>query len=118
MRKAAALLVTILIFAICMGSAFRSTAKEQDHVQWLYDRIKEAKSITAGMSRADLLKVFDRESGPQVSPARTYVLKSCFLIKVDVEFDISASRPRESIPDKDLKIKTISEPYLGYVVLD
>jgi hypothetical protein len=118
MRKAAALLISILICATCMAGAFHHTGKEQTHEQWLADRIKEAKSVTVGMSRADLLKVFDRGGGFQVIPAETYVLRSCLLIKVNVNFDMSATDRHEPIPDKDLKIKTISEPYLGYVVLD
>jgi hypothetical protein len=117
MRRVAVSLIFILISAVCMGSVF-SQKKEQTHLEWLSERITEAKSVKAGMSRADLLKVFDRESGFQVIPAEAYVLKSCFLIKVNVKFDLPALSSSQSIPDKDLKIKSISEPYLGYVVLD
>jgi hypothetical protein len=118
MRKVAALLVSILLCALCIGSTAHSTVKEQTHEEWLADRIKEVKSITVGMSRADLLKVFDREGGLQIIPAETYVLKSCLLIKVNVKFDPTLPASSQPVQDKDLKIETISEPYLGYVVLD
>ena len=118
MRKVAALLISILICALCLGSTARSTGKEQTHEEWLADRIKEAKSVTVGMSRADLLKVFDEEGGFQTIPAETYVLKSCLLIKVHVKFNPASPGSSQPVPDKDLKIKTVSEPYLGYKVLD
>lgn len=118
MRKVAPLSVSILICFLCLGSATRSKGQEQTHEAWLADRIKEAKSVTVGMSRADLLRVFDSEGGLQTIPAETYVLKSCLLIKVNVKFDPVSHGSSHPVPDRDLKIKTISEPYLGYIVLD
>ncbi len=89
------------------------TQEEAKHYTWLAERLKEAYSIRVGMTRADLLKVFEPDGGLNRIPPVRHVLRSCPLIKVDVQFDISremylAHRPA----DTELKITAISKPYL------
>jgi hypothetical protein len=88
------------------------TEEEGKHYAWLRDRVTEAYSVQAGMSRADLLRVFEPDGGLQRIPPRRYILRECDLIKVDVQFafpeGISSSNPP---PDNELVISSISKPY-------
>jgi hypothetical protein len=106
------------MFTVCVAGSLHSSKLEQTHREWLLDRIKEAKSVTAGMSRADLLKVFEEDGGLNTIPARRYVLRSCPYIKVDVEFNVKPRSYTRDMPDQNLKIQNISEPYLGYMITD
>lgn len=63
------------------------------------------------MTRSDLLNVFTTEGGLSTRTHRTYVLKQCGIIKVDVEFSISGSEAED-------KIRQISKPYLNYAITD
>ncbi len=77
--------------------------KEQPPEEWFVDRIKEAKSVQVGMTRSQLLKVFEAEEEADILPPKHaksegFGLKSCPHIEVRVDFQ------------KD-KITSISEPY-------
>jgi hypothetical protein len=116
------------------GSQQRVTVISQEeakHLDWLVARIGEALSIKAGMSRADLLKVFEVEGGLQRFPPERYCLRSCVYIKVRVTFRLPKTIPPQShvepgkraellksFPDTDWIIETISEPCLGYYIAD
>ena len=93
------------------------TANDQAHQQWLEERYKEAISIKPGMSRADLIKLFDEDGGIQMITATRYVLKSCRLIQIEVKFNAYGADFR-SIPAKDLKIMEVSRPFLQPMALD
>jgi hypothetical protein len=58
------------------------------------------------------MEIFTTEGGLYTREQRTFVLKECRYIKVNVVF--SPSRYEEA----DDRIVTISEPYLGYGVMD
>ena len=73
--------------------------------------------MVPGMTRADLDKLFDPEGGLQTT-TRSYFLKSCNLIHVEVKFDEASGAAFKAMPDKDAKIVEVSRPYLGRVVLD
>ncbi len=118
MQKLALLFVCLLIFTVSVAGSLHHSKLEQTHTEWLLDRIKEAKSVTTGMSRADLLKVFEEDGGLNTIPVRRYVLRSCPYIKVDVEFNVKPRLYTRDRPDQNLKIKNISEPYLGYMITD
>jgi len=117
--------VLVFILVVVSGSAHakESVTKmdDNDHHKWILERLKEAKSIKPGMSRAQLLKVFDVEAGLQAMLPTRYILKSCPEIHVEVTFDTAgkqmpAKRPVGS--DVDLTILTVSKLYLDYVVVD
>ena len=91
---------------------------DQAHQQWLDDRYMEATSIKEGMSRADLLKLFEQEGGLQTIPASRYVLKRCRMIKVNVKFDTKYGVEYKPVPDEDLKIREVSKPYLERMIID
>jgi hypothetical protein len=88
--------------------------REQAHKLWLTQRYAEAISIEPGMSRADLLRVFDEDGGLQRIPATRYLLKSCRMIKIEVEFETEYDQGDKEKPDEELKITKVSQPYLEY----
>jgi hypothetical protein len=121
-----------LLFGAGVGSAslVAGSARAQSHggirteedsrlYHWLLDRMLEAQSIKVGVSRADLLRVFMPDGGWQRIPAAAYVLRSCDLIKVDVEFRFpERASPRNPPPDAELTILKISRPYLDLMTTD
>ena len=81
------------------------------HTQWVNNVLVWIATIKPGMTRSDLLRVFTTEGGLSTRTHRTYVLKQCPTIKVDVEFSISRN-------EADDKITQISKTYLDYGVYD
>lgn len=81
------------------------------HSQWVGNVLAWIATIKPGMTRSDLLRVFTTEGGLSTRTHRTYVLKQCRTIKVDVEFSISGSEGED-------KITQISKPYLDYGIYD
>ena len=90
----------------------------QNPQRWLEERYKEATSMRAGMSRAELMRVFEEDGGLQRIPAGRYVLRSCRMIKVEVEFDVENGQAYEGVPEEELKIRSVSKPYLEYMHTD
>lgn len=141
------LLIVCSIFAMSVFNSFHPAQSEQSHRQWLEERYKEAASIKEGMTRADLLKLFAMDGGLQRMLPDRYILKSCSMIKVDVEFDVpedtksiivpedlrfgrespasdekgkpsSSKKGYQFVPNEKLKIKTISKPYFELAYMD
>lgn len=110
------------------------TDEEAKHYKWLIARLTEVYSIKVGMTRADLLKIFEPDGGLQRFLPRTYVLHSCSLIKVSVEFELpKGMSERDFLHSKDLqdlamgrtlpidsqiKITAVSKPYLEPMTMD
>jgi hypothetical protein len=114
------LVIGVLFFSIgtfTVGSSTRHEARQNPR-EWLEERYKEATSVRAGMSRAELMRVFEEDGGLQRIPASRYVLRSCRMIKVEVEFDVKYGQAYKEKPDAQLKIKAISKPYLEYMDTD
>lgn len=89
--------------------------------KWLLALMNDCESIKPGMSRSTLLKTFAEDGGLQSIPATRYVNKKCPLVKIDVTFDtagktIPTKRPIGS--DADLAIKTVSRPYVDFIICD
>ena len=57
-----------------------------EHTQWVASVLRWTYDIRPGMTRNDMLRVFTTEGGLSTGTRRTYVLKGCPYIKVDVEF--------------------------------
>ena len=118
----AALLFLLLLTAAPLSA--QSPQRQQEQTKWIADSLIEIKTIKVGMTRADLLKVFTTEGGLSTGLNRTYVYRKCPYIKVDVEFEPVGRPARDakgrvtlSEADEDV-IKTISKPYLDWMVLD
>ena len=118
MRKALLLLACLLTFLTAAVYSQEQVMSNQPPDQWLQDRYKEATSIKAGMSRENLLKVFMEDGGINTIPATRYVLRSCHMIKVDVDFDTEYGQAYKERADRELKIKQISKPYLETMFMD
>jgi hypothetical protein len=95
-----------------------------DRNSWIAGIIKETSAIKPGMTRADLMKVFEQEGGLSTGLRRTYVSHQCPYIKVDVEFEAVGRPDRDqegrvtSIEDERDLIKRISKPYLDWAIAD
>jgi len=76
-------------------------------MQWLSTSLAGIQAIKVGMTRKDLLTLFQEDGGLQFMKGERYVYKRCPLIKVDVTFVADS----EADHSKD-KIKSISKPYL------
>lgn len=75
-------------------------------------------TITPGMTREDLLKVFTTEGGLSFRLQRTYVYKECPYIKVTVQFE-AAENPNDGFTEMPSdKIVKVSAPFLQYSVAD
>jgi len=82
-----------------------------EHSQWVSSVLAWIATIKLGMTRSDLLRVFTTEGGLSTRTHRTYVLRPCQTIKVDVQFSISGNEAED-------KITQISKPYLDYGISD
>ena len=96
------------------------TQEEEKHFKWLGERLQEANSIKVGMSRADLLKVFQITGGLTFFPSdESFALRSCPLIKVEVQYQhLKGTSHTARLPDTDRKISVISKPFLDYTYQD
>ena len=113
----------LCIIGLSLFATYSMTTREQDepeqaHKRWLNERYAEATSIKPGMSRADLLRVFKEDGGFQSIPATRYILRSCDMIQIGVEFDTEYGQAYKEKPDEDLKITKVSRPYLALPAMD
>ena len=143
MRKVSLCLVVLLVMA---GSSFgfwrhpdKRTQQEINHINWLGDRMKEAMSIRVGMSLEELLRVFEPDGGIQtislmerIQPSGDvddetlsrrslegrFVLRTCPLLKVRVDFEIPAGIDPIEASRKDVKITKLSKVYLEPSIVD
>lgn len=97
---------------------------DMEHAQWVGSVLRWTAEIKPGSTRNDLLKIYTTEGGLSTPLRRTYVLKGCPYIKVDVEFKPVGRPERDGegrvtgIEDGRDIITKISQPYLGYGVYD
>jgi len=95
-----------------------------NHLAWVTDALKRMQTITPGMTRDDLLRVFTVEGGLSNALQRTFVSRDCPYFKVDVTFRRAGRRPPEEGRDRLLSeygddvIATVSRPYLQFSVMD
>src|SRR5215469_17669901 len=90
------------------------TQIDTGHTAWIADVLKATQTVKAGMTRADLMKVFTTEGGLSTTSQRTYVYRQCPYVKVDVRFAAS-SRDKELPTDEIIEV---SRPYLAWSVAD
>jgi len=80
----------------------------QAYLQWLEKSLASIQTIKVGMTRGDLLRLFEMDGGLQSTKVERYVYRQCPLLKVDVAF-IPVSDTNDHLNDT---IKSISKPYL------
>lgn len=104
-------------------NSYREAIRQQ-HVTWVAESLKQMKAVKPGMTRADLLNVFETEGGLSTGLQRTYVYRECPYFKVDVEFDAVGRPARDDEGRVTLEersedtISRISGPYLEFSVVD
>src|ERR1700747_2231939 len=75
-----------LVLTASLVSAQRSEV-DADHTKWIARVIDEIQTLKPGMTRKDLVHVFETEGGISTRRQRTYVYRQCPYIKVTVEFE-------------------------------
>jgi hypothetical protein len=114
--------VTFLTAALIMCSfstaSFAAGSIDDNLTKQISGILTECQKIKPGMTRAELLKVFATEGGLSTATHRTFWYRGCVYIKVDVDFTLSD--PKQNMLEErptDI-IKTISKPYLDWVIGD
>lgn len=82
----------------------------------LVELLKEAQSITTGMTRKQLLEVFEQEGGIFTAQKARFVHRACSAIKVDVEFAVAEGTNNKPLSED--KIRSMSKFYLGWDIID
>jgi hypothetical protein len=104
---------------------------ESSHEAWVRGVLQQMQTVKVGMTRGDLLKVFQTDGGLQALPAvgskygsGRYVSRECHYFKVDVEFELVGWRsfddPKANTPIESGRdvIRKISKPYVESYFLD
>jgi len=106
------------------GVEAQPTQVDEDAARWVADALLEIETVKVGMTRTQLLALFNIEGGIFTGLRRTFVYRRCPIIKVDVEFE-AFGRPSRDVEGRvtlvesgqDVIVK-ISRPYLARQVID
>ena len=102
--------------------ALKATGKiakaDSEHAEWLGKAMREMATIKPGMSRADLLKVFEEEGGLSTRTQRRYVYRGSKYIKVEVTFEPVGEVDVKDGESREDKVTKISRPFLEWEILD
>ena len=109
------LMMMVAVFAsapIC-----RSAEPNEAFTKQILQTLAECDKIKPGMSRDDLLKVFEGAGGLSTAAQRTFDYRAQPYIHVDVEFKLV--NPKDVLAEHQSdRITKISRPYLAYGVQD
>ncbi len=121
MRKLATIIIVVLFIATLRPSAEQASACDQEHTAWIDEVMREIETIKPGMTRADVLKVFEEDGGLSTVRQRSYLYSRCKNIKVTFYFE-PVEKPdsegriwHESAADKIVKM---SRPFLESPAMD
>lgn len=95
----------------------RPIAAESGHTDWVADALKEMQTVHAGMTRADLLKVFEAEGGISTRTRQQFAYHGCPYFKVEVGFAPVGEADDDGTADADRVVK-ISRPFLEWGIDD
>ena len=109
-------LVTFVSTAAILPSSESPGADE--HTTWIAKSLKEIETVKVGMTRSDLLRVFQEEGGISTRTSRRYVYRDCKYIKVDVEFEPVGEPENKATQSPRDKIIKISKPFLERTISD
>ena len=96
-------------------SAFQQAA---DRRQWVLQSYMKMETIKAGMTRADLLKVFEPEGGESTREEASFDYPECDYFHVQVRFEPVGLAQKHGLGNSNDKITSISEPYIGLAIKD
>jgi hypothetical protein len=101
-----------------LASISGPSLEQRAHTEWVgkvYDRML---AITLGMTRAQLLQVFERDGGLSTSLQGRFVSRDCLYFKVEVEFEAVGRPFRDAngritmVEANEDRIIRISRPYM------
>ena len=109
-----------LITFVCIApvSPSQSFGTDEDHTAWIAKSLREMERLKVGMTRGELLKVFQEEGGISTRKWRRYAYRDCRYIKVDVEFEPVGDLENGRIQSSLDKITRISKPFLEWSIMD
>jgi hypothetical protein len=110
--------VLVLLVAPASLISGQQAGPDREHTMWIASVMDSIHTIKPGMTRQDLLKVFNTESGLSSRVHRIYVYKGCPYIKVTVDFQPVEHPEDRSTEMPTDKIVEISTPFLEYSVVD
>ena len=97
--------------------ATRSKAVNSQHTKWIAQSLREMQTIKAGMTRAQLTKVFTTEGGLSTRTWRRYAYRECSYIKIDVEFKpVGTSKKYSHAESRNDVVTKISKPFLEWSI--
>jgi len=116
MKNLTCILLAVVALGFLVAPSRAGDEVDKNLTKQISDILSECKKITAGTTRAELLKVFTTEGGLSTAIHRTFVHRHCPYIKVDVDFTLSDPKRRDERP-ADIVTK-ISKPYLEWSIFD
>ena len=120
MRRLITAVAVGLITLVCIAPVLRSQSfgTDEDHTAWIAKSLREMETVKVGMTRGELLKVFEEEGGISTRKWRRYTYRECRYIKVDVEFEPVGDPENQRNQNTLDKITKISKPFLEWSILD
>lgn len=114
MKNLTGVLSAVVALGFLVTSSRAGDEVDKNLTKQISDILGECKKITAGTTRAQLLKVFTSEGGISTARHRTFVHRRCPYVKVDVDFALSD--PKQSAVDERPAdtVSKISKPYLEW----
>ena len=94
------------------------TKAAAEHTEWLAKALREIQTIKVGMTRADLLKIFEEEGGLSTRTQRRYAYRGCVLIRVEVTFEAVGPLDGKLLGSPKDRISRISAPFLDWPISD
>jgi hypothetical protein len=110
-------IVIVILFAFTADFFNAAIDHSADFNKIIETIIVECQKLKPGAStRADLLKIFERQGGVSGPQMESFVYRGCPYIHINVEFQSKATDV-STRPPSDI-ITKISDPYLGLSVID
>jgi hypothetical protein len=124
-RDVLALAVLTSVLVVNQGGSFlvarpaHQSQSTQTHVEWVSDVLKRMHTITVGMTRRDLLKVFGPQPGGISNRlSRTYASLDCPMFKVSVQFKPVGVADIDNWEGSNDTIVEISKPFIEFPTID
>jgi hypothetical protein len=95
-----------------------ASGQTDEHKAWITKSLREMETVKVGMTRGELLKVFEEEGGISTRTWRRYVYRDCQNIKVDVEFEPVGDPENKMNQSTADRITKISKPFLEWSIVD
>ena len=116
MKNLTCVLLAVVALGFLVAPSRAGGEVDKNLTKQISDIVSECKKITAGATRAELLKVFTTEGGLSTATHRTFVHRRCPYIKVEVDFSLSDPKQKDERPTDT--VSKISKPYLEWSIID